>query len=242
MVKINIRGVAFDNVNMKEAVAIVLDFATGDGCKSVFTPNSEIVQLAIEDKSVMKTVNTADLIVPDGIGVIYASKILGTPLKEKVAGFELASNILPHCEKMGLKLFFLGGAPLVAEKAAAKIKMKYEKIKICGTHDGYFKNDDDVIRLINEKQPDILFVCLGAPKQEKWIEKNKDKINTKVMMGLGGSLDVFAGNVKRAPDIFIKLGLEWFYRLIKEPKRFFRMLKLPKFLFGTIYYKMGGLK
>lgn len=238
MGKIDIRGVKFDNVTLEEAKQRVLDFVETDGAKMVVTPNSEIVQMCIEDKKVKEVVSGGDLIIPDGIGVVYASKILGTPLKQKVAGFDLASVLLPAMEKEGIKLFLLGGAPGVADKAAAKMKEKYPGLDICGTNDGYFEESGPIIQKINDSGAQVVYVCLGAPKQEKWMAQHRHSIKAKVMLGLGGSLDVFAGNVKRAPDIYIKLGLEWFYRLVKEPWRYKRMMKLPQFLFGTIVYKI----
>lgn len=234
MDKINIRGVMFDNVTLPEAVERVLQFLEGDRPSIVVTPNSEIVQMCLEDADTMEVVRQADLTIPDGIGVVYASRILGTPLKQKVAGFDLAGALLPKLAQKGKRLYLLGGAPGVAEQAAVKMQQQYPGLIVCGTHDGYFKEDMPVIYEINESGADILYVCLGAPKQERWMVANRDQLHVKAMLGLGGSLDVFAGNVKRAPDIFVKLGLEWFYRLVKEPWRYKRMAKLPKFLVGTI--------
>lgn len=237
MERIDIRGVMFDNVTLQQAVQRVLGFLDGEQAKIVVTPNSEIVQMCLEDPEVMTVVRQADLTIPDGIGVVYASKILGTPLKQKVAGFDLAGALLPYLAEQGKRLYLLGGAPGVAEQAAARMQQKYPSLIICGTHDGYFKEDGPVIQKVNESDADILYVCLGAPKQERWMVANRDRLHVKAMLGLGGSLDVFAGNVKRAPDVFVKLGLEWFYRLMKEPWRYKRMAKLPKFLVGTIVNK-----
>lgn len=227
----------FDNVTLEEATQCVMQFLEGERANIVVTPNSEIVQMCLEDASIMDVVRQADLTIPDGIGVVYASKILGTPLKQKVAGFDLASALLPQLAEKGKRLYLLGSAPGVAEQAAARMQQQYPNLIICGTHDGYFKEDAPVIQEINESGADILYVCLGAPKQERWMVTNREQLHVKAMLGLGGSLDVFAGNVKRAPDIFVKLGLEWFYRLMKEPWRYKRMAKLPKFLVGTIVHR-----
>lgn len=237
MERINIRGVMFDNVTLQEAVQRVLGFFQTEQAKIVVTPNSEIVQMCLEDPQVMAVVRQADLTIPDGIGVVYASNILGTPLKQKVAGFDLAGALLPHLEEQGKRLYLLGGAPGVAEQAAVRMQQKHPNLIICGTHDGYFQEDGPVIQEINSSGADILYVCLGAPKQERWMAANRERLHVKAMLGLGGSLDVFAGNVKRAPDLFVRLGLEWFYRLIKEPWRYKRMAKLPKFLMGTIIHR-----
>lgn len=237
MEKVNILGVNIDNVTMKQAVDKVLKMTDSVGAKMVFTPNSEIIEMATKDKELFKILNEADLLTPDGIGVIYASKIIGKPLKEKVAGCELAENIFKKVSDTNKTLFFLGGKPGVAQTAYENLIKKYKNLKIVGTNDGYFTNDDEIIEKISQKSPDILFVCLGVPKQEKWIYKNKGKLNCKVLMGLGGSLDLFAGKAKRAPDIFIRLGLEWFYRLICEPTRYKRMARLPIFALKVIFKK-----
>ena len=176
-----------------------------------------------------------------------AARILGTPLKGKVAGVELGREVLAFASDDGLPVYFLGGKPGVTEAAAEKMREAYPALQICGMHDGYFQKsgeeNDAVLNLINESGAKILFVCLGAPAQEKWIAQNKDRLpGVQILMGLGGSLDVYAGTVKRAPKIFIKLGLEWLYRLLKEPRRIGRMMSLPKFYFGTWRYKLAGKK
>ncbi|MCI8590256.1 MAG: WecB/TagA/CpsF family glycosyltransferase [Clostridiales bacterium] len=240
--KISIRGVQFDDVNLEEALAIVDGFMTNE-CKGVVhTPNSEIVQLCIEQPAYYDLINAADLIIPDGSGVVLASKILKTPLaKGKVAGVDLAENTLSLAAKKGYKVFFLGGKPGVAERAAERMTEKYPGLMIAGVHDGYFEKtgaeSEAVVASINEADAQILFVCLGVPVQEEWMRANRDQLQVNVMMGLGGSLDVFAGTAKRAPKIFIKLGLEWFYRLLKQPSRIGRMMKLPRFLLGTVFSK-----
>ena len=243
--KISIRGINVDNVSMDEAVDIIDGFAASKSFHAVFTPNAEIVQLCVEDESIREVVNSADLIVPDGAGVVLASKILGRPLKSKVAGVDLGKHAIELSEKKGYKVYFVGGKPGIAELAAEKLKESYPNFNLVGTHDGYFAKEGEkserVIDDICAKAPDILFVCFGVPAQEKWIFANRDRLkDIGLIMGLGGSLDSYAGTVKRAPDIFIKLILEWFYRLIKEPRRIGRMMKLPKFIFGTIICKITG--
>lgn len=249
--KINIRGVYFANVTLDEAAAYVEERIVAGDVTAIFTPNPEIVQMCIEDESFYDIVNSAELIVPDGIGVVKASRILKTPLKEKVAGVELGERVLDIAARNNKGVFLFGGKDStitesgisVADQCIPVFEKKFKGIKIAGTRDGYCKKDgddnDETIRLINESGAEVLFVCLGAPAQEKWIFNNRDKLpNIKVYLGLGGSLDVYSGNVKRAPKLFIKLGLEWFYRLLCEPKRIGRMMKLPKFYFGTWVYKL----
>ena len=240
--KINVRGVNFLNVTLDEAAKVGEEMLCGDKVCTVFTPNSEIVQLCIEQNEYYDLYNSGDMVVPDGAGVVKAAKILGTPLKGKVAGVELGEKMLEYCAKSGDGVFFLGAKPGVADLAAKNMSEKYAGLSVVGTADGYFKKSgeesDAVIEKINASGAKLLFVCLGVPVQEKWISDNKEKFTTvRMCMGLGGSLDVYAGTVKRAPKIFIKLSLEWLYRLLKEPKRIGRMMKLPKFLFGTYIYK-----
>ena len=244
MEKINIRGVNFDNVTPDEAIKAAEGYIErGEQCV-VFTPNSEIVQMAIENEDFKNLINSAELIIPDGAGVVLASKILKKPLKGKVAGCEFAETLVKNSAEGKYKIFFYGSKPTtdeglsVAELANKKMGERYG-FEASGTSHGYVKPDgyDELIEKINNSGADILFVCLGVPMQEKWIYENRNKLNCKLIVGLGGTLDVFAGTVKRAPKAFVKLNLEWFYRLLKEPRRIGRMMKLPKFIFGTIISK-----
>lgn len=247
--KINIRGVYFDNVTFDEALEKAKELVAGDGVSVMFTPNSEIVQSCVENNELFDVINSADLVIPDGIGVVYASKILKTPLKQKVPGCEVADALLEYAAKSGDSVFFFGGAKktddreAVCDIAAARMIDKYHDLKVAGTRDGFFKKEDvpQIIEQINKSGAKILFVCLGAPKQEKWIFDNKDKLNVRFAAGLGGTLDVFAGTAKRAPKIFLKLNLEWLYRLLCMPSRFGRMMKIPKFLYETLRYKNKGV-
>ena len=210
---------------------------------SVYTPNSEIILHAYKNPDYAEVLNRAGLVTPDGIGVVYASKILKRPLPQRVSGFDLANELLKKAAPLGKTLYLFGGKPGIAERGAEKIKELYPGINIVGISDGYFDEEKEakIIADINEKHPDILFVCLGFPKQERWIDAHSD-LNAKVAMGIGGSLDVFAGEVKRAPEFFQKFGLEWFYRLIKQPSRFIRMLALPKFGFTVLLHGKKFLK
>lgn len=230
--KVNILGVKVDKVNIDEASDIIINhIKTSKDTMSVFTPNSEIIMKGYKDDEFKKILNSSELLTADGIGVVYASKIVKNPIKERCAGYDLACEVLKKSNDFGLKLYLFGSKPGVGEKAKENIENKYPGVSVVGLSDGYFDDEKEkkIIEDINQKSPDILFVCLGAPKQENWIYKYKNSLNAKVCMGIGGSLDVFAGNVKRAPDFFVNHGLEWFYRLIKQPSRFVRMLDLPRF-------------
>ncbi len=229
---INILGVNIDKVTEKEALNRAVELVSSEGVSVIYTPNPEIIMAAYEDESFLKVLNSSDMCVPDGIGVVYGAKIIGEPLPERVPGFDLSCSLMKKMGEMGKSVFLFGSKPGVAEKAGETLKKTCEGLKIAGFRDGYFKPEDteDIINQINESGADLLMVCLGAPKQEKWIYDNRDKLNVKLCIGAGGSLDVLAGEVKRAPEFFIKLNLEWFYRLCKQPSRIGRFMALPKFM------------
>ena len=228
--RINVLGVGFDNVTMAEAVERGMELLRGEGCYYVVTPNPEIVEICREDMEANAAVNGAALVLPDGIGVIKGAAMLGTPLKERTPGVEFAAHLVERMAEEGKRLYLLGGKPGVAELAAKNLTAKHPALQIAGTQDGYFKDDAPVIEAVRASGADCVFVCLGAPKQEKWMRKNGGATGAKLLCGLGGSMDVFAGTVERAPKFWCDHGLEWFYRLCKEPRRIGRMMKLPLFL------------
>lgn len=228
--RIDVLGVGFDNLTMAEAVAAGARLLKEEGCHYVVTPNPEIVEVCRENPAAMRAVNGADLVLPDGIGIIKGAAMLGTPLKEKTPGIEFAAGLMGEMAKEGKSLYLLGAKPGVAEQAAERLAAQYPGLKIAGTHDGYFKDDAPVAEAIRQSGADCVFVCLGAPKQELWMAKWGPETGAHLLCGLGGSLDVFAGVVERAPKFWSDHGLEWFYRLCKEPKRIGRMMKLPLFL------------
>ena len=225
--KTEILGVRFDNLTQQEAAQRGRQLLEEDKFHYVVTPNPEFLLAAEKDPEFRRVLNAADLVLPDGIGVVYSAKILGTPLKERVPGIEFAEAMLSALNDMGGRLYLLGAKPGVAEEAGRRICARYPALVLCGTHDGYFKDEQAILPEIAAAKPDLLFVCLGAPKQEKWMARWGRHTGAKLAIGLGGCLDVFAGNVQRAPERWQKLGLEWAYRLKKEPKRIGRMAKLP---------------
>ena len=238
--KTEVMGVRFDNVTMDEALEQAKTHLSGQEAAYVVTPNAEILYEAMHSEELCSLLNAADLVLPDGAGVVLASKILKTPLKQKVAGVDFADNLLGLLAETGGTVYLLGSKPGVAELAAEKMLAKHPGLTIAGMADGYFKEEAPVIEAINAVQPDVLFVCLGAPKQERFMAAHRSELQVKLMAGLGGSLDSFAGTVKRAPKWMIRCSLEWLYRLIKEPKRFKRMLRLPKFLWAVVCKRIGG--
>ena len=240
--KIEVLGVAFDNVTMEQAAEMGGKMLQEDRFHYVVTPNPEFILAAEKDESFRKVINAADLVIPDGIGVIYSAKILGTPLAERVPGIEFSAKMLEKLNEMGGRLFLLGAKPGVAEKAGENILAKFPNIVLCGTQDGYFKDEEDVILKVAAARPDLMFVCLGAPKQEKWMARWGKHTGAKMAIGLGGCLDVYAGNVERAPEAWQKAGMEWAYRLKKEPKRITRMAKLPLVLVKSAGQRVKGKK
>lgn len=238
--RIDVLGVGFDNLTMEEAVDRGFALVQEDGFHYVVTPNPEIVELCRENLAARNAVNSADLVLPDGIGIIKGAAILGTPLKEKTPGIEFAGYLMARLAKSGKTLYLLGAKPGIAERAAQRLSEQYSGLQIVGTHDGYFQDDGPVIRAIQESGADVVFVCLGAPKQELWMARNGAATGAHLLCGLGGSLDVFAGEVQRAPRFWSEHGLEWFYRLCKEPKRLGRVMKLPLFLIHVQKEKYAG--
>lgn len=235
--KTEIMGVCFDDFTVEQSVSKAMT-ALKEGKKFfIVTPNPEIVNVAIKNEEYKNVLNSADVVTPDGIGIVYASKMLKGHVKKRAPGFDIVKGILKELSDVGGSVYLFGGKPGVADLAAEKISADYPGVKIAGTDNGYFNDDKEIIEKINSTKPDFLLVCLGAPKQEIWISKNMNNLNAGIMIGAGGSIDVLSGQTKRAPEIFIKLNCEWLYRLIKEPKRFGRMAKIPVFLLKVFFRK-----
>ncbi len=231
--RVNVLGIQFDNLNISDAVEQCIRYLDQKLKAYIVTPNAEIVYDALHDPELAGIINSADLVLPDGIGVIKASNYYGTPIQERIAGVDFGLALCERLQNSPYSLFLFGAKPGIAEDAAKKLIERFPSLKICGTQNGYYDNEEKTLDAIRSAKPDLIFVCLGAPKQEKLIAKYIQSFDHVVMIGLGGSLDVYAGAVKRAPKVFIKLGLEWFYRLIIQPTRIKRILKLPKFLYAA---------
>ncbi len=228
---VNILGVNISMLNMEQTVDAVMAMMEEGGNHAVFTPNSEIVLNAYKDAEFMNIINSASIRTADGIGLVYASRIVGKPVPERTAGFDVAMALLERMAKEGKSLFLFGSKPGTAERAGEILAERNPGLKIAGTRNGYFSDSDtdEIVSQINSSGADVVFVCLGSPKQEKWIFENKDKLWCKVMMGLGGTLDAVTGDMPRAPEWWCNHGVEWLYRLIKQPSRIGRMMSLPKF-------------
>ena len=240
VLKKEILGIRFDDLSRQEAAQRGGELLAEDTFHYVVTPNPEFILAAEKDPEFAQILNGADLVLPDGIGVVYSAKIMGTPLKERVPGIEFAADMLACLNERKGRLYLLGAKPGVAEEAGRRIQEQYPDLVLCGTHDGYFKDEEAVLLEVAAARPDLLFVCLGAPKQEKWMARWGKHTGARLAIGLGGCLDVFAGNVERAPESWQKLGLEWAYRLKKEPKRVGRMAKLPLVLVKAAGERVKG--
>lgn len=238
MKKVTIFGVHVDKLTMEEALEVVKRWIGGDTRGHViYTPNSEIISLARRDQSFCDLLNTADMVTPDGIGVVKAAHLLGDALPERVGGFDLTERAIAYLGEVGGRLYILGGKPGVADAAAQNLQEKYPRLVIAGVNDGYFTKDAPVVEKIAAAAPDYLMVCLGAPKQEKFIGEHREALFAKVIIGAGGSADVFAGEAKRAPEFFIRHNLEWLYRIVKG-KRLRRSLSLFAFGFSVLCYRL----
>jgi len=236
---IKILGVNIDRVNQKQAVERIRELIAQAQSSLIVTPNSEMIALAAEDRELARILNSADLAAADGIGVVIASKILEEPLEERVAGFDLISRLFKEFADEDFNFYFLGGKPGIVDRAAVNLKKKYPTLNISGFHHGYLDRDDQqqIIEEINSKNIDLLLVGMGVPLQEKFLDNNLKKLKVGAAVTVGGSFDVLAGEVNRAPLWMQKAALEWFYRLLQEPSRFGRMLSLPKFIFLVLKSK-----
>lgn len=239
MGKVNILGVNVDSVTMAEAIDQVEAYMDNKAGVLVATANAEMIMRATHDAELMKILNEAALVVPDGAGTVWAAHHLGADMPERVAGYDLAQELMRLAPAKNQRIFFFGSAPGVAEKAKAKAEKLYPGINICGTRNGFFtaKDEPAIIQQIKEAQPDLLLAALGVPKQEKWLYKYQQELNVPVSIGVGGTFDVMAGVMKRAPLWMQKAKLEWLFRGMLQPKRAGRLLALPKFVLKVHHAK-----
>ncbi len=233
---VNLLGVPVAAVTMEEALGILERFASERRTHLIVTSDASSIVRAQEDEEFRQIVQSADLVTPDGIGVIWGARLLGLPVYQRVPGVDLMAKLCERAAQKGWKVFMLGAKPGVAELAAKNLQARYQGLQIVGTHHGYFSPEEEpqVITKINAAQPDILFVAFGIPKQEKWIASHADELQVPICIGVGGSFDVYAGVVKRAPEWVQRLCLEWLYRTIKEPRRLPRLKAIPKLLWLVI--------
>jgi N-acetylglucosaminyldiphosphoundecaprenol N-acetyl-beta-D-mannosaminyltransferase len=240
--RLNILDTWVDPITMEDALYMTSEYVEkGDKVHTIFASNPEKNYTVPKDPFLYDAFRDADLLVPDGIGMVLAAKILHGARLERVPGCELMQNICALSERQGYKIFIYGAREDVNAKAALTIKQRYPSIRIVGRSNGYVPHDkmDELIENINNSGAEILFVALGSPAQEKWIsDYKKSLVNVRVCQGIGGTLDVIAGTVKRAPDIFCRLGIEWLYRLLAEPSRIRRQKILPIFAYRVLRQKI----
>ena len=233
--KISMLGAGIHNVTMEETMCAVDGFITAGGLHQIITLNAEILYQAQFNERLLSLINKADLVTPDGSGIVWGADYLGVPLKERVSGIDLLWEICRMAPEKGWRIYLLGAAPGIADKAAENLKMKYPGIAIAGVRNGYFdiNNKEEIQNVLEDVQQaaaDIIFIAMGAPRQEYFIEDYGKDLGVKVAIGVGGSFDVVAGAVKRAPVFMQKMGIEWLWRLLCQPSRWKRMLNLPRFV------------
>jgi N-acetylglucosaminyldiphosphoundecaprenol N-acetyl-beta-D-mannosaminyltransferase len=241
---VSLYGVPFSKMDMQETVAYLTEAIASRRPHRVVTGNPIMLMVGLENPSFHRALATAELIVPDGAGVVWAARHVKQPVKERVAGFDLMHELLREGEKRSWSVYLLGASPEIIETTHANFQKKYPGIRFIGHRDGYFSDKEDgaVVAAVRAANPDLLFVARATMNQEPWIEKYQNVLGVPVIMGVGGSFDVVSGKLKRAPAFFRRAGLEWFYRLIQEPSRYKRMLVLPRFAFKVIKDREKVLK
>ncbi|MGN1011728.1 MAG: WecB/TagA/CpsF family glycosyltransferase [Clostridia bacterium] len=230
--EIRILGLKVHHVDMEQSLVFLDEALSGNDFTRVITLNAEIAYGAYGNEELTSLINGADLVTPDGSGILWAASRYGTPLTERVCGIDLLTALMEKYNDGSKGFYFLGAKPEVAEKAAEKIREQYPKLRYCGYHDGYFgkENSEAMADIIAKSGADILIAAMGAPFQDRWIAQYGSRCGVKVGIGVGGSLDVISGTVKRAPVLFQKMRLEWLYRLLTDFSRWKRMTVLPKFM------------
>lgn len=237
---VSILGVSFSDRTMDETVALLVRAVEDGRTVHVVTANPEIVMQARRNPDYAAAVRGADLIVPDGVGILIGARLLGRAIPERVAGYDLLHRLMAEADRRRWRVFLLGATPEANEGALRALQRQYPGAVYAGHHHGYFTPEEEeaVVRRIEDARPHLLFVSLGVPRQELFIARHKHRF-TGVCMGTGGSFDVLAGKVRRAPLLWQRLGLEWLYRLIQEPWRWRRMLDLPRFLWAVVRQRAG---
>lgn len=231
MRSLEILGVRVDDATYADLLAKVDDLVAGGEPHQIVTVNTEMLVAAHDDPDLARMLNAGDLNVADGVGVILASHLLGCPLQERVTGSDGIYVLAAHCATRGYRVFLLGAAPGVAERAAQQLQATCQGLQVAGTYAGSPRPEDEaeVITAVRAAAPDLLLVAYGVPAEEKWIARNRMRLGVPVMIGVGGTFDFVAGVTHRAPMWMRKAGLEWLYRLIREPWRWRRQLALPRF-------------
>ncbi len=206
--------------------------------KFIFAQNPEKVLSSQEQPVLQAAMWEADVLIPDGSGVVWAIRRKGHQLPRRVTGIDLLHKLVSQAEQMGIGVYFLGGKEKVVNKAVSELSKTFPNLVISGFHHGYFSEEDtdEILERINASGAKLLFTALGSPKQELFLTRNREQLKPNIAMGIGGSLDVIAGEVNRAPELFQKTKLEWFYRLIIDPKRLGRSMQIPRYILKVFWY------
>ncbi|MBV9852302.1 MAG: WecB/TagA/CpsF family glycosyltransferase [Armatimonadetes bacterium] len=240
---VSILGLPIRRVSTEQALAFVTDaIARRDRPRHIVTADASMAVIARRDPELRAIIAAADLVTPDGFGILWASRLLRTPITHKVSGVDLVGHVCRLSTECGWRVFFLGAAPGVAEEAAARLRAWYPGAQIVGTQDGYFTPDQepDVLARIRAAAPDVLLVAFGIPKQEKWIARHRAELNIPISVGVGGSFDVYSGRVKRAPVWMQEHGWEWLHRLASNPKKIGKVMTLPEFVLLALRQRFLG--
>lgn len=230
--KASLLGVQIDTITMEESVERVAGFIRSGRPHRILTLNPEFLFRAQSEPALMELAVRADLITPDGIGIVWACRMAGYQVSERVTGIDLMISLVERAAKENWRVYLLGAAPGVAEEAAKKLCHDYPGLQVVGTHHGYFSDGEEaagVAEKVRQVSPQLLFAALGAPKQEQWIDRYLEQTGASAAVGVGGSFDVIAGKVRRAPQWSQRLHIEWLARLLREPSRWRRQLVLPRF-------------
>lgn len=237
---VDIMGVPVFSERFETAIDQAVDFLREDRLHMICTPNTEFIMRAQEDAAFLDLLNRSDLNIPDGFGLVLASRVNHLGLEEKIAGVEFMDRLLAHCASAGERVYFLGGAQESLERAIERILETYPTLQVAGSHHGFFDAADEprILDGINRTQPAVLFVALGSPKQEWWIDRHREALGARLAIGVGGSLDIWSGQAKRAPAWMIAMGLEWLYRLFRQPSRIGRMMVIPRFMWRLLKQRL----
>lgn len=228
-------GFNIDTFNFERAIDYAKNLIKDKKGGQIVTINPEMIEFGLKNSEFAYILNNADLVIPDGVGVKIGLKIKGVDA-QRIAGIEFSHKLIEECAKNGFSIALVGAKPEIIAKATENLKTEFPNLNIVHTQDGYFKNVNDVYWKLGEKNPQFILVALGSPKQEEFIYNYRKDHPETVMIGVGGSFDVWSGVVERAPEIYQKLGLEWLYRTVKEPQRFKRIFPtLPRFILRVLF-------
>ena len=239
--QVDILGIQVDNVTYEEALMRMEEFIVDGGPHQVVTVNPEFIMAARRDPHFARNLNEAHLALPDGQGLLWAARILGTPLKERVTGVDTLIRMAAVAAEKGYRVYLLGAAEGVADAAAQELSRRYPKLEVVGTYDGSpaLEEEEKILNMIRQARPHVLFVAYGAPQQDRWIARNLSRLGIPVAIGVGGAFDFISGRAGRAPRSLQRLGLEWLHRLFRQPWRWRRMLALPRFAWLVFCSRFG---